>query len=169
MAEALSPSKTKRQVKLRSEPGFLYDTESLGFLLRRENRGNIQHQTPSSDSERPQKDSITSGKHKTATLLWSDIDLPLTNETEGINDNLRRDCTVFTEGEVSAVKKVIPASLTGAPEERQHFVNKNSWGRASSTRLDFLGSFLSVSPSEHLNSSDMSNLGDICVCTESVV
>ena len=166
MAEALRRS--TRLAKPRVDPDFIYELESLAT---RERISKTQHHSSSTDCSSPTRATFANGKPTKAYLHWSDINLPLTQDTEGTYNHLSKDNPVFSEDNQyfsdptsSAVTKVAAKPLNRNTEERSVLVNNN---RTSSTRLDFLDSFLSVSTSEHLNSSDMSELDlDSCICGE---
>ena len=168
---AQAPRRSTRQFKPHTDPEFIYELESLGFLATRERNSKTQHQSTSTDCSSPTRATSVNGKPNKAYLHWSDINLPLAQESEGICVHLNKDNPVFSEDNQcfsdptsSAVTKVAAKPLNRNIEERSVLVNTN---RSSSTRFDFLDSFLSVSTSEHLNSSDMSELelGD-CICGE---
>ena len=148
-----APRSSGRSVKPRRDPSFVYEGEALHFMRRSVSRGIAQHNSPPV--------SHSAGKVNSASVYWSDIELPLLNYSEGFssqqlqfNDNLH----------YLAYQSQVPIqntnSLVREKEEEYQLctVNKDS-RKSSSTRLDYLdveGCFLSASSAFNTNSTDMS-------------
>ena len=140
---AQGPRTSGRIIKPRLDPEFAYDPASIQFLQGRRTRENHQLQ----DSTSLEEIAINSGKNSSVTGLWSDIDLPLINESTNIeNQNL-----------ASPGSGADRDLENGKEEEENVLVNVNiDTARSSSTRFDYLDTtFLSVSSGEDYNSSDM--------------
>ena len=143
------PSRTsRRQVKPRREEGFVYDSDSTNFLLKKRNGRDNQHQE--SDSSSPALNTALAGKDYTTSVYWSDIDLPLFNIDFGAN-------TMQALYSLSHPKYCVTEHLEGEEEAADDaFVNNSANTRkTSSTRynfLDFSDNFLSVSSAIHTNS-----------------
>ena len=74
-----------RTIKPRLDPDFAYDPASIQFLQERKTTENCQLQ----DSTSLEVTAFNSGKNSSVTGLWSDIDLPLINDSTNIeNQNL---------------------------------------------------------------------------------
>ena len=72
---ASAPRSSGRLVKPRRDPSFVYEGEALHYLGRSVSRGISQHNS--------QPISHSAGKDNTASVYWSDIDLPVLNNSEG--------------------------------------------------------------------------------------
>ena len=91
---ASAPRSSGRSVKPRRDPSFVYEGEALHYLGRRVSRGIAQHNSPPV--------SHSAGKVNSASVYWSDIELPLLNYSEGFasqqllfNDNLFSDYLAY--------------------------------------------------------------------------
>ena len=139
---------SSRQVKPRREEGFVYDSDSTNFLLKKRNGRDNQHQE--SDSSSPALNTALAGKDYTTSVYWSDIDLPLLNIDFGANNKQ----ALYS---LSHPKYCVTKHLEGEEEAADDaFVNNSANTRkTSSTRynfLDFSDNFLSVSSAIHTNS-----------------
>ena len=158
MAEG--PRRSSRPVKFREKPGFVYDSESVKFLVNRVGSSEeIGHHRQSSESDYPEvfkSDSENTGYSAITTAVsWVNLfNKPSSVKSVSINDKSDK-CRVasqshsaYDEFEYASVN--INSGSDGGEGRRQH----------SSTRLDFLDledNFLSVSTAGHTNTSNMPN------------
>ena len=127
------PSRTSRRpVKLRREERFVYDSDSTKFLLRKRSSRENQHQE--SDSSSPALNTALAGKDNTASVYWSDIELPLLN----IDFEAKTQQELYS---LSHPKYCLTEHLEGEKEEVEadKFVNiRSDTRKSSSTRYNFL-------------------------------
>ena len=148
---------SRRTVKPRRDPDFVYETEGVNFWSR-SRRQEEQQNSPGSDSS-----AITTnlaGKVTSQSVSWSDIDFTQNFDTENINiELLSREYSELVKYQQLSFYQ--GTELQEKEEERtEYFVNKTSSCRkTSSTRYDFIdidNCFLSVSSAFNTNTSDMS-------------
>ena len=177
MADA--PRKSSRPVKIRKEPGFLYDEESVKFLHK---SGSVeagwQLNSQDSDSEATRD---TVGKDIVVNpLSWSDI------FSDSINTKVQDNLEIFKSKESVSISTVLVEGRRSQSREEgcytseesssdQLFDNNIDTGSPvpglrrgkSSTTLHFLSvedCFLSVSPTVHTDTSGMSEADGLCLC-----
>ena len=152
----------KRQVKLRRDPNFVYETNGADFLVRRG-----ADQQPSSHSDSPAATSSNKVNSDLDSVTWSVIELPLFNHTDTNNYQI---LTSINNTYIQCKNLNIYQSTDSQGKEEEssdNFVNNSR--RKSSTRGDFLDEtpvgkinfvnsnniFLSASSTVNSNTSDM--------------
>ena len=132
MAEG--PSRiSSRQVKPRRDPNFVYEEDALKFLNKKGSKEKIQHHLDT-DSNSLSTASENPGKDNTASVYWSDIDLPLINNSE---ENVSQKL-IDENIEYLAYLQQVQDNQRKEEEYQLCFVNNESDSRkASSTRFDF--------------------------------
>ena len=173
MAYASAPRSSSRQVKPRREADFVYDTEEVGCLIRKNSRVEFrQTQSFVSDST-----SFNSGKHYVTSSNWSDIKFLATGQN---NDHQLSRKVVIEKSSVYTNQSRGTRSEDGGEKNEEEdfdftgFVNNTESGyrRSSSTRynfLDFDNNFWSASSEALSDSSIMSGNGKDahesgCIC-----
>ena len=168
---AKRPDSGKREIKVNRRQGFEYDNESLSFLASR-SIGGLRHTSSNSLTTYCTANSPLEAGIKQNS--WSDIDFVAAK----VNGNIgTADCESVNSGEVFDRSPSRGQCECGADSDDRdlcfcfgHFSSRRRG--VSSTRLDFVDkySILSVSPTCHTDTSDMSN-GDkligaasACIC-----
>ena len=152
MAEGSHPG--RRTVKPRIDPDFIYDQGSIQFLHRRESRSD-QHSQDSASSK------VDSGKECSDNVFWSDIRFPLLDNSDNSIRKVIHHLPISGDNFHSSGSSfsLVPSPANRREEELSVLVdevNKCSERRNSSTRYNYLDTYyLSVSPGENTNSSDM--------------
>ena len=182
MAEGLR--KSSRPVRIRKNPDFVYDSDSVNFLLHRvENSGEIVHHRQSAESVNSEVFNSASDNKGYSAITTAVSWVNLFNKPTSVKSVSKSEL-----GDISDLgEKCLGASQSHSEFDEFEYasenVNSGSDGGEgvrldySSTRLDFLdleGSFLSVSPANHTNTSIMPNSDTDsrvlnvaeCACTE---
>ena len=151
-----------RQVKLRRDPDFVYESHSANVFMR---RGVVLQSSSQSDSPAATSTKVNSDID---TVTWSDIELPLLSHTESNNFQILKSINQ-TYVEFQNLNIYQDTDSQEKEEESDNFVNKTPCVRKkSSTRGDFLeiskgkidfnnsdNIILSASSAFHSNTSEM--------------
>ena len=166
MAEG-GPRSSSRIIKPKVKEGFLYDKESVSFLLRRGSTEERQHHSSDLDSNEVFEATNYSGENR-KSLQWLDINLPLTGnfytpQITTLSQFQCKDTSSDTFSDNSVTKVVRPHQ----EEDTLVDVNKPENSGKSSTRFDFLEAdncFLSVSTVDNISGMSDNDLckGDDC-------
>ena len=165
--------RSSRTIKPCISSDFIYDPESVEFLLRRESAKENQHQSNISDNNSPVKASEHSGKRTELSYEWAGLEYPFVYNPVQSNPHILSQFQEKGEYSDSSVTKFLSSdqaqesSASAVSSPGFDFVNKPKHN--SSTRLDFLGPlldrdevYLSVSSIDNIFNSEMGDDEQLC-------